>query len=205
MASRIMHLAVSEKVAKHFELDLGRFNYGNLLPDAHESTREAKAVSHFRIRREAYENSKALDYQYFDFDRFLSKYKSKIHDDLYLGYYCHLITDEIWIQDVYIKYMRDEHRKKRIDQEENYYHDFAKLNQIIIEKYDLKMNVEMGSFQTDEIDEEKISDIMKGLEQDFKVDYDDLTLLLFDEGDIMNFVDETSSRIIMEIEMRGLR
>lgn len=54
MASRIIHLAVSKIVAEYFNLDIGRFNLGNLLPDLHTNTKEAKAVSHFRIVREPY-------------------------------------------------------------------------------------------------------------------------------------------------------
>lgn len=110
MASRIMHLAISETIANHFGLDLMRFNLGNLLPDLHEDTKEGKAISHFRIKREPYEDSKDPNYQYFDYNKFLQKYENKLYDDLYLGYYCHLIADELWIQNIYIKYMRDENR-----------------------------------------------------------------------------------------------
>lgn len=205
MPSRIIHLVISEKIAKHFRLTLGRFNFGNLLPDAHGKTRETKAASHFRILRESYEHAKTSDYQYYDYNRFLFKYRSKIHDDLYLGYFSHLLTDEIWIHDVYIKYMRDEQRKKRIDQLKNYYNDFSKLNQIIIEKYALKKNILIDSFEITEIDKKRIPSVLDGLENDFKVKYDDLNLLLFDEGDIMNFIEETSNEIIKEIEKRQLR
>lgn len=196
---------MSERIAEHFELDLKRFNLGNLLPDLHEGTREAKGTSHFRISREPYEDAKTDEYQYFDYDCFLHKYKNKIHDDLYLGYYCHLITDELWIQNVYIKYMRDENRKKRIDQQKNYYHDFSRLNQIIIKKYNLKMNVIFESDQIPEINQKKISDLKVALENDFKIKYEDLELLLFDYEDIINFVKEASSTIIKKLKSRELR
>ncbi|WP_066505309.1 zinc dependent phospholipase C family protein [Abyssisolibacter fermentans] len=205
MASRIIHLAVSERVAEHFGLDLGRFNLGNLLPDLHENTRESKAISHFRIAREPYEDAKTDEYQYFDYDRFLQKYKRKIHDDLYLGYYCHLITDELWIQNIYIKYMRDENRKKRIDQQKNYYHDFSRLNQIIKEKYNLKMNVVFETTQISEINYKKTSELEIALENDFKTKYDDLDLLLFNYEDIITFVEEASSAIIENLEKIELR
>lgn len=205
MASRMMHLAISERVAEHFGLDLMRFNLGNLLPDLHENTREAKAISHFRIEREPYEDSKDDEYQYYDYEQFLQKYENKIYDDLYLGYYCHLIADELWIQKIYIKCMRDENRKKRIDQQNNYYHDYSRLNQIIKEKYNLKMNVVFEPSQISEIDDKKMPKLKTALEYDFKTEYDDLDLLLFDYKNIMAYVEEASSTIVKDLEQRNLR
>lgn len=205
MASRVIHLAVSKRIAVYFGLSLERFNLGNLLPDLHAGTRESKAMSHFRIIQEPYEDAKTDKYQYFDYDYFLQKYNNKMDDDIYLGYYCHLITDELWIQNVYIKYMRDENRKKLIDQQDNYYHDFSRLNQIIKEKYNLKINVAFELVQISEINYRKILDLKIILEDDFKKKYDNLNLLLFDYEDIINFIEETSSMIIEVLESRGLR
>lgn len=205
MASRMIHLAISKIVAEHFDLDLMRFNLGNLLPDLHENTREAKAISHFRIEREPYEDSKDSNYQYYDYNSFLQKYKNKIYDDLYLGYYCHLIADELWIQNIYIKYMRDENRKKRIDQQRNYYHDYSRLNQIVKDKYNLKMNIIFEEIEILEIDSRKISELKSALEYDFNARYDDLDLLLFDYDDIGIYIEEASSIIIKDLEQKDLR
>ena len=171
----------------------------------HTNTKEAKAVSHFRIVREPYEDSKADKYQYFDYSYFLEKYKEKINDDVYLGYYCHLITDELWIQNVYIKYMRDKNRKKRINQQKNYYHDFSKLNEIIREKYKLKMNLAFETVEMQEIDPERIRNLKITLENDFKVEYDDLKLSLFEYEDIINFIEDASNGIIEKIESKKFR
>ena len=205
MASRIIHLAVSKIVAEHFDLDIGRFNLGNLLPDLHTNTKEEKSVSHFRIVREPYEDAKTDEYQYFDYSCFLERNKEKINDDIYLGYYCHLITDELWIQNIYIKYMRDKNRKKRINQQKNYYHDFSKLNEIIREKYSLKMNLQYETVEMPQIDFERITDLKIALENDFKIKYDDLKLLIFEYEDIINFIEETSNVIIKNIESEKLR
>jgi hypothetical protein len=205
MASRIMHLAISERVAEHFGLDLMRFNLGNLLPDLHENTKEAKAISHFRIKREPYEDSKDPRYQYYDYEQFLRKYKNKIHDDLYLGYYCHLIADELWIQNVYIKYMRDENRKKRVNQENNYYHDYSRLNQIIKDKFNLKINLVFEESEISEIDSKRVSGLVDALEYDFNTRYDDLDLLLFDYGVIRAYIEESGPLIIKDLEQKNLR
>lgn len=205
MASRMMHLAISERVAENFGLDLMRFNLGNLLPDLHENTREAKAISHFRIEREPYEDSKDDKYQYYDYEQFLQKYENKIYDDLYLGYYCHLIADELWIQNIYIKYMRDENRKKRIDQQNNYYHDYSRLNQIIKEKYNLKINVVLDEVEILEIDSRKISELKALLEYDFNTRYDNLDLLLFNYDSIKAYIEEASLIIIKDLEQKNLR
>lgn len=200
-----MHLAISEKVAEHFDLDLMRFNLGNLLPDLHENTKEVKAISHFRNERESYENSKDSNYQYCNYEKFLQKYKNKIDDDLYLGYYSHLIADELWVQRVYIKYMRDENRRKREDQQNNYYHDFSRLNQIIRDRYNLKMNVIFEEIEILEIDSRRISKLNEGLDYDFNTTYDGLNLLLFDYEDIINYIEETSSIIIKDFLQKNLR
>lgn len=205
MASRIIHLVISQIICEYFDLDTGRFNLGNLLPDLHANTKEAKATSHFRILREPYEDSNTNKYQYFDYNHFLDKYKDKINDDVYLGYYCHLITDELWIQNIYIKYMRDENRKKWVNEQENYYHDFSKLNEIIIRKYNLKINIDFEIIEMKEINPEKIIILKADLENDFKIRYDDLKLRLFKYEDIINFIEETSSIIIIDLKSKKLR
>lgn len=200
-----MHLAISEKVAKYFNLDSGRFNYGNLLPDAHESSKEAKAISHFRIIREPYEEATSKTYKYLDFDRFTSKYISHMDDDLYLGYLSHLFTDEAWVQNIFIKYMRDEERKLRKDQLENYYHDFVTLNKILIEEYHLDNNISVYQNDIEEISEVKIQEITAGLTGDFDTLESDQSLRLLDRDEILTFIEETSRVVILEIENRGLR
>lgn len=57
MASRMIHLAISKIVGEHLGLNLKRFSLGNLLPDLHENTKESRAISHFRIDKEPYEDS----------------------------------------------------------------------------------------------------------------------------------------------------
>ena len=205
MASRMIHLAISKLIGEHLGLNLKRFNLGNLLPDLHENTKESRAISHFRIDREPYEESLDLNYQYYDYNKFLHKYKSKVHDDAYLGYYCHLITDELWVQNIYIKYMRDENRKKRIDQQKNYYHDYSRLNQIIKERYNLKMNIEYEEVQISEINSKKVLELRKMLKYDFKTTYEDLDLLLFNYDDLMANIEEFSNRIIKDLKQKNLR
>ncbi|WP_430883389.1 hypothetical protein [Fusibacter sp. JL216-2] len=135
MASSIMHLAVANEISKVYRPNAGRFNLGNLLPDILAKNKSDKNNTHFRIEKEPYEFSTASYYQYYDYHKFIEQYKTQLDDDLYLGYLSHIITDEIWIQRVYIKYMRDEKRRKRVELQKNYYHDYDILNELIIKKY----------------------------------------------------------------------
>lgn len=101
--------------------------------------------------------------------------------------------------------MRDENRKKREDQQNNYYHDFSRLNQIIRDQYNLKMNVTFEEVEILEIDSRRISKLKEGLDYDFNTTYDGLNLLLFDYEDIINYIEETSSIIIKDFLQKNLR
>lgn len=67
------------------------------------------------------------------------------------------------------------------------------------------MNVVFVSVEISEITHEKISDLKIALENDFKIKYDDLKLLLFEYEDIISFVKKTSRVIIEDLESRKLR
>lgn len=215
MASWIMHLVVANEIAKHFDIEKKRFNLGNLLPDACPKVRGAKDKSHFRIVKEPYETSTSEVYQYYDYDRFLNKYGGMMQDDLFLGYFCHLMTDELWIQDIYIKYMRDEHRRKRIDQKANYYHDYDVLNLYIRDRYnyhsieladDLESeNIGARVALIDEVESSELPRMLELLNDYTKVSYENEDLLLFKMNDVFNFIDNASSQIVDQIKTRHLR
>jgi len=206
-----MHLVIAKEVAKHLDLDVQRFNLGNLLPDATLDGRNsiAKSKSHFRIEKEPYEVADSEHYQHYDYHKFLEKYHMYMKDDLYLGYFVHLLTDELWIQDIYIKYMRDSNRKKRIDQQANYYHDYDVLNQIILEKYKLKFNIELNEellkHQITEVENIKLPVMLESLKEYFKTRYENESLLLFNRTDIFDFIEKTSTQIVNTIMEEKLR
>jgi hypothetical protein len=98
MGSRIIHYCVGNKILKRVKLDEHQFMLGNLAPDAYSPELGGYLVSHFRIPEEI------MKFECVDLERFKSKYKHQITNDFVLGYYCHLITDNLWLKDAYKKY-----------------------------------------------------------------------------------------------------
>lgn len=203
MSSRMIHLAISKKICEELNLHVGKFNFGNLLPDLYQEDK-GKDSSHYRIKKETYEESKSDRYQYYDFDRFFSNYSDKINNEIYLGYYCHLITDEMWIQKIYIKYMRDKDRKKKYDLQKYYYDDYLKINHWVKQKYNLKNIIEIDSYEIEYVDKEKNCNLLELLKKDFSVEDVDSDLLILDLDEIYKFIDETSAGIVEKIKGFGL-
>lgn len=197
----MIHLAIAQKISKEFNLNKAKFNFGNLLPDLYQEDR-GKDISHYRIIKESYEESKSDVYKYYDYESFLLNYKEQMDNEIYLGYYCHLITDELWIQKIYIKYMRDENRKKRYDMQKSYYEDYFKINQKIKGKYNLRNEIEIDTYEIEYIDKEKVNTLLKHLEEDFETKDEKSALVLLDLEEVFSFIDETShiiSNIIKEL------
>lgn len=204
MSSRMIHLAIAQKISKEFNLNKAKFNFGNLLPDLYQEDR-GKDISHYRIIKESYEESKSDVYKYYDYESFLLNYKEQMDNEIYLGYYCHLITDELWIQKIYIKYMRDENRKKRYDLQKSYYEDYFKINQKIKGKYNLRNEIEIDTYEIEYIDKEKVNTLLKHLEEDFETKDEKSALVLLDLEEVFSFIDETShiiSNIIKELTIK---
>lgn len=205
MASYIMHAAVSQEVAKHFNINPKKFLYGNLLPDSAFESYASKQRTHFRIDKESYESSQASYYQYYDHEAFLKKYHKHMHNDIYLGYYCHLLTDEIWIQRIYIKYMRDENRSKRLDQQANYYHDYDRLNPIVRKIYSPSIEVEVAEHHIEEVADMSFDKVLEGIKRCSTLEFEDTSLKLFDQMDILEVLKDMIRLITNSIEEKGLR
>ncbi|CAG7609807.1 hypothetical protein PAESOLCIP111_01208 [Paenibacillus solanacearum] len=125
MGSRIMHLIIANRIAERLSIeDRAPFLLGSIAPDAVTTKNE----SHFFIG-EHQDYSRSVDYK-----GFLNKYSSKA-DSLYImGYYTHLIADEIWLKGFYLPWLRN-----RMDNDKEmqrlYYNDFRLLNGKLLEHY----------------------------------------------------------------------
>ena len=86
MASSIVHLAITNELIKTHEFNnISRLKLGSVLPDAGE-----KDLGHLKIK---IPETNKRTYTY-DFERFREKFQNLLKtDDLYLGYYLHLIQD----------------------------------------------------------------------------------------------------------------
>ncbi|NRF95087.1 zinc dependent phospholipase C family protein [Paenibacillus frigoriresistens] len=125
MGSRIMHLIIANRIAARLSIeDRTPFLLGSIAPDAVATKNE----SHFFIG-EHQDYSRSVDYK-----GFLNKYSSQAESLYILGYYTHLIADEIWLKGFYLPWLRN-----RMDANKEihglYHNDFRLLNGKLLEHY----------------------------------------------------------------------
>lgn len=134
MASRILHLAVLEELMKEIPIhDKNRFRFGCVLPDAYNPT-VPKSDSHLKIL--ICGKSKKT----YDLDRYLSLFENEMkEDDLYKGYYLHLIQDLVFRELMYEKYKWNPTVPGNVERLHN---DFHLTNSYVIKKYNIKNDVQ---------------------------------------------------------------
>ncbi|ESU31047.1 hypothetical protein G3A_18810 [Bacillus sp. 17376] len=75
--------------------------------------------------------------RYIDYKEFLHKYNSQAECHYILGYYTHLISDNIWLKGFYLSWLRN-----RMEADDEilalYHHDFNLLNGKLLEYYGFK-------------------------------------------------------------------
>lgn len=163
MASRIIHYAITKELLKYYKVkDKNRFYLGSILPDASISQNRE---THF---------NKYLDNdtkKTHDLTLFRKKYLDKmLIDDLYLGYYLHLLEDIIFRQYMYNKFEFNPYEKGYI---KRLHLDYHILNKYYIDKYDLKFEIEIpNDIYNEELLKEYEFDIENFLEE-MKKDFED--------------------------------
>ena len=131
MASRIMHLAMGTELCRICEInDRDRFLVGMLLPDAIITGDKKTSGTHYD--RMTDESHKVMD-----FSLFYSEFEERIQsDELYLGYYLHLIEDCIFRKYIYYDLGLLEMRGR-----EGFlpklYSDYHSVNGYLVKKYNI--------------------------------------------------------------------
>lgn len=161
MGSRIMHLAIAKGVLAHYHIPRSPFEFGNLLPDAH-CNKQAKKATHFL--------SQKLDFnhQLIDMQTFLRTYHGKLTEPVVLGYYVHLLADELWLQEMYKPNMVKDNKIIK-SKAKSYYSDFAIFNKLLIESYDLHDKVTASTHPFTMIEDDQVQRILEDLKGDFSV------------------------------------
>ena len=129
MASRIIHLAITDCISQKYRYkDKNRLELGSILPDA-----AASGNSHLKINI-----SDGMKKTY-DLTGFRSVFLSEmLQDDLYLGYYLHLVQDLYFRNFVYNRYHWNPLPPGNV---ERLHHDYALINQYVIQKYGLSNTI----------------------------------------------------------------
>ncbi|WP_342572285.1 zinc dependent phospholipase C family protein [Paenibacillus sp. FSL R5-0749] len=154
MGSRIMHLLIANRIADSLSIkDKTPFLLGSIAPDAVSS----KDSSHF-FAGEVQDFSRNVDYK-----GFIHKYRSQAEDLYVLGYFTHLIADDIWLKGFNLPWL-----KNRMDADAGlyklYHNDFRILNGKLLKHYgytdELRRSLNYIS-TLPELDEVKSKDVEK--------------------------------------------
>lgn len=130
-----MHLIIANRIADSLLIENRTdFLLGGVAPDAVSP----KDASHF-FTGDVTDFSRSIDYQ-----GFLEKYHSLAKNHYILGFYSHLIADDIWLKGFYLPWLRNRmETNKEIFQE--YHNDFRLLNGKLLDYYgftdDLRKNL----------------------------------------------------------------
>jgi len=175
MAQRTIHMLFGTLLADKMELfDKNRFLMGSILPDAYSNPTNRK-VAHF-IKYTPDESC-----LYFDFQDFFKKFQKQIMtDDLYLGYYAHLVEDSFYRYFLYYeKRFMEKIKRYELDILHNDYHI---LNSYIVKKYTLPSHLELPMAFENEllsgITEFDIEKLVNDYENDVVESLDETTMLL---------------------------
>ena len=126
MAQRTIHYLFGEMIARQVAIvDKERFLLGSIMPDAVEACQKDK--SHFKVRTDKL--------KYLDFEAYRNQYFDRMQqDDLYLGYYMHLVEDAFYRVFIY----QDRFTMPRNKEEVALLHrDYHILNAYIVKKYNM--------------------------------------------------------------------
>jgi len=179
MGSRMMHYCMTTQINKVLNIQADQLLIGGLAPDVHKQMNQPKAVSHFA-------KADLNGIVHTDFTAFHAKYLTGHPSPFHLGYYYHLISDDIWVKEIYykkIKWLPPE--EKKIAQTK-YYRDFWRLNGKLADYYSVQpIKLEVVPVEIDEIDYRFLPALIEEMYRDFErmdeAKEEKLEILDFDE------------------------
>jgi len=198
MASRIMHYLIGGILTKKIEIkDYDRFIFGTLMPDMSSHDDGSYNISHIGGINE----SKRL--KGIDWIRFYVKYQNKIlSDDLYLGYYVHLIVDAYWLKHIQNKFIRNRPEEEKAVLRVKGYREMYFYNRLLIEKYGLINNLKViRNEEIEEINEVYIEPFVRKFEKDFLYSgRENMDFEVYHYEEIMMFIQNACEKCIREIK-----
>lgn len=149
MASAIIHIAVAKKVNEYLNRNKKELYLGAIAPDAAKIIGIDRKLTHF-ISKNDDDSSPNIEY-------FKSLYIDKITGDYDIGYYIHLLTDELWFKEFLPNFVIDD--DTIVDNNGNkvslagitisdiIYNDYTNLNMEIIDYYGLDLKIFYEKFE----------------------------------------------------------
>lgn len=141
-----------------------------------------------------------------DYHAFKEKHLQALEEAFGLGYFIHLIADDVWLKRIYFK----NDLKKRVDQDpsllDRWHSDFRKLNGRLLEQYgasDLLENLVDATLLESPIDKIDMGDLRQFKEEalrDFNYPKDELVreLEVYSWNEILLYIEEAAEKAIEE-------
>lgn len=197
MPSRMTHYCIGNEILKILSLNRGLFTVGNLSPDAHDGSFDGVGASHYKTSYRP-----GIDkYPVADLGAFKAKYLAKVYDSFVLGYYCHLITDNLWTEAVYYEYLQCNEVERNI-RVEKCYQDYFTLNSILIGQYGLnKLILQIHErIHIKEITLVNVKRIVNEFYNDFNRISKKYALMILTEQFVKNFITNAVEKCLQEID-----
>lgn len=140
---------------------------------------------------------------YFDLNGFKEQFDTLIHtDDLYLGYYMHLVEDTLYRKFLYRDYQFASHFKTE-EEIRVLHNDYRLLNMYIVNRYGLTNEVEKPyNFQKERINEIVpfcLDDFLEEMKRDF-LPYENGITVLLTEKLLDEFIGKYTDECLLELE-----
>lgn len=132
MGSRVMHYCISTILNEKLQINDNQFLLGGLAPDAYKEKGKLKEISHYMRKDDD-------GVGYIDYYSFCNKYLIRSRTPFNLGYYFHLISDDIWLKEIYYKKIKWLAQDIKTEAKNMYYRDFWRLNGRLIDYYSLEL------------------------------------------------------------------
>ncbi|MCI3921282.1 hypothetical protein MO973_13680 [Paenibacillus sp. TRM 82003] len=192
MGSRMMHYAIGVRANERLRLPEEPFLLGSLAPDVHKYMGQSKSISHFARKDE---NGRI----HADFRGFYAKYAPDEGKPFHLGYYYHLISDDLWLSRIYLDKIKPLPPERKQEAQAQYYRDFWRLNGKLIDHYSLRLSdLTVRPEAIDEINCRLLPELVKDVVRDFKMadlaKDEPLELLSFEE--VVSILEESIQRCL---------
>ena len=200
MASSLLHIAIAKEINKELKVNESKLFKGSIAPDLAKILGQKKFVSHFT-------NNKITDIA--DIDLFVKRYPNFLDNAFLLGYFIHLISDNIWFNEIMKKHQPNSRTIHLANGQvvgfpecmQLVYNDYDSLNPYLIKKYDININSVNG--KTDvvmtEVDLSKFELLATEVINRI-ITSKETTLNVFTKEEIDEYINETKKRILKVIE-----
>lgn len=198
MASSMIHYVISRKVAEHFDIkDLNSFLFGAVIvPDC--GSHEDSSYDFFHCKDVLPEKG----IKGFNHVQLSRRYSERMAEDFFLGYFCHVMQDNIWFHDIVNPNIRIYPKDVKAAKYQTVYRDYYRLNYILQKEYVCPFEpIHKAEVPIKEADDGRV-DALLNLFKDFltvpESTKDELELLTWNK--ISTYIDKCINYCIEEIK-----